>query len=111
METLNLVPPSIEWQTYRNDTTEMTVVLVDENDAALDLTNWTFTGKVREYPADAAVLLTLTITKADNALKVVLNNSTLPLISYFDIQGINSTNNKVSTVLRGQIIVEQDVTR
>ena len=111
METLNLIPPSVEWQTYRGDTTEMTVVLVDENDAALDLTNWTFTGKVREYPADATVLLTLTITKTDNALKIVLNNSTLPLISYFDIQGTDSTNNKVSTVLKGQIIVEQDVTR
>jgi hypothetical protein len=111
METLNLVPPSIEWQTYRNDTTEMTVLLVDENDAALDLTNWAFTGKVREYPADSAVLATLTITKTDNALTVLLNNSTLPLISYFDIQGIDSTNNKVSTVLKGQIIVEQDVTR
>jgi hypothetical protein len=111
METLNLIPPSVEWQTYRNDTTEMTVLLVDENDAALDLTDWTFTGKVREYPADATVLTTLTITKADNALNIVLNNSTLPLISYFDIEGTNSTNNSVSTVLRGQIIVEQDVTR
>ena len=111
METLNLQPPSVEWLTYRNDTTEMTVVLVDENDAALDLTDWTFQGKVREYPADTTVLTTLTITKADNALNILLNNSTLPLISYFDIQGTNSTNNNVSTVLRGQIIVEQDVTR
>jgi len=111
METLNLIPPSVEWQTYRNDTTEMTVLLVDENDTAIDLTDWTFTGKVREYPSDATVIETLTITKIDNALTIVLDNSDLPLTSYFDIEGINSENNKVSTVLRGRIAVEEDVTR
>lgn len=110
METLNLIPPSVEWQTYRGDTTEMTVLLVDENDAALDLTDWTFTGKVREYPSDAAVIETLTITKDANALTIILDNSDLPLTSYFDIEGIN-TDNKVSTVLRGRIAVEEDVTR
>lgn len=111
METLNLVPPSVEWQTYRNDTTEMTVLLVDENDSAIDLTDWTFTGKVREYPSDATVIENLIITKIDNALTIVLDNSELPLTSYFDIEGINSENNKVSTVLRGRIAVEEDVTR
>jgi len=111
METLNLQPPSVEWMVYRNDTTELTMLLVDENDAALDLTDWNFTGKVREYPSDASVLVTLTITKVDNALTVVLDNSELPLISYFDIEGINSDNANVSTVLRGRISVEEDVTR
>jgi hypothetical protein len=111
METLNLVPPSVEWQTYRGDTTEMTIILVDENDAALDLTDWDFTGKVREYPSDVAVLETLTVTKIDNALTIILDNSDLPLTSYFDIEGINSDNSKVSTVLRGRIAVEEDVTR
>lgn len=111
METLNLIPPSVEWQTYRGDTTEMTIILVDENDAALDLTDWDFTGKVREYPSDVAVLETLTVTKIDNALTIILDNSDLPLTSYFDIEGINSDNSKVSTVLRGRIAVEEDVTR
>ena len=111
METLNLIPPSVEWQTYRNDTTEMTVFLVDENDTALDLTDWDFTGKVREYPSDAEVLQTLGIVKLDNALTIILDNSDLPLTSYFDIEGVNSVNDKVSTVLRGRIAVEEDVTR
>ena len=111
METLNIQPPSVEWMVYRNDTTEMTVVLVDENDDAIDLTDWNFQGKVREYPSDATVLETLTITKDANALTIVLDNSDLPLTSYFDIEGVNSENNKVSTVLRGRIAVEEDVTR
>ena len=111
METLNVQPPSIEWMVYRNDTTELTMLLVDENDAALDLTDWTFTGKVREYPSDAAVLETLTITKDENVLTVELDNSTLPITSYFDIEGINSDSGNVSTVVRGRIQVEEDVTR
>jgi hypothetical protein len=111
METLNLIPPSVEWQTYRGDTTEMTVFLVDENDAVLDLTDWDFTGKVREYPSDAAVIANLSITKIENALTIILDNSELPLTSYFDIEGVNSETDKVSTVLRGRIAVEEDVTR
>jgi hypothetical protein len=111
METLNVQPPSIEWMVYRNDTTELTMLLVDENDAALDLTDWDFTGVVREYPQDATEITTLTITKVDNSLTVVLDNSDLPLTSYFDIEGINSETDKVSTVLRGRISVEEDVTR
>ena len=111
METLNLLPPSLEWVVYRNDTTELTILLVDENDAALDLTDWNFTGKVREYPSDATVLVTLTITKVDNALTVALDNSDLPITSYFDIEGINSDTANVSTVVRGRIQVEEDVTR
>lgn len=111
METLNLLPPSLEWMVYRNDTTELTIVLVDENDAALDLTDWNFTGKVREYPSDASVIETLTITKDDNVLTVALDNSDLPITSYFDIEGINSDSGNVSTVVRGRIQVEEDVTR
>jgi hypothetical protein len=111
METLNLIPPSVEWQTYRNDTTELTMILVDENDAALDLTDWNFAGKVREYPSDATVIQTLVVTKNENAITVILDNSEIPLTSYFDIEGVNSVNDKVSTVLRGRIQVEEDVTR
>jgi hypothetical protein len=89
----------------------MTVLLVDENDSALDLTDWDFTGKVREYPSDQTVLETLNVTKNENALTIILDNSQLPLTSYFDIEGINSETDKVSTVLRGRIAVEEDVTR
>lgn len=111
METLNLIPPSIEWQTYRGDTTEMTVFLVDENDAALDLTDWEFTGKVREYPSDTAVIANLSISKSNNSLTIGLDNLELPLTSYFDIEGTNTETDKISTVLKGRIAVEEDVTR
>lgn len=111
METLNLQPPSLEWRVYRNDNAVMTLALVDGQDAALDLTDWTFTGKVREFPADNTELSDLEIVKNDNVLTVGLTTGNLTQMSYFDIQGVNSNTSAVSTVIRGQIFVEEDVTR
>lgn len=111
MDILNLQPPTIEWRVYRNDTTNMTVVLTDANGAALDLTDWSFESDVREFPTSAEPITTMTITKDDNALTLELDTEDLTLISYFDIQGTNSVTNKVATILRGQIFIEEDITR
>jgi hypothetical protein len=111
METLNLQPPTIEWRVYRNDNAVMTLILVDSDDVALDLTNWIFEGKVREFPSDATALSELTITKNENTLVVSLDTADLTLMSYFDIEGVNSVTSVVSTIIRGQIFVEEDVTR
>ena len=111
METLNLQPPDLEWRVYRNDNAVMTLVLVDGNDAAIDLTDWDFEGLVKEYPSDETEISELEIVKNENVLTIALDTSDLTLVSYFDIQGTNSTTSTVSTVIRGQIFVEEDVTR
>lgn len=111
METLNLQPPTMEWRVYRNDNAVMTLVLVDSLDAALDLTGWEFTGLVKEYPSDETELSELSIVKNDNVLTVGLDTSNLTNIAYFDIQGSYNLGEKISTVIRGQIFVEEDVTR
>jgi len=111
METLNLQPPTMEWRVYRNDNAVMTLVLVDANNAAIDLTDWNFTGLVREYPRDETELSQLTIVKNQNVLTIGLDTNNLTLISYFDIEGINSVTETISTIVRGQIFVEEDVTR
>ena len=111
METLNVQPPSIDWLVYRNDTTELTVVLTDNDDNPIDLTDWDFESKVREYPSDTTTIVSLGIAKNENTLTLYLDTADLPLISYFDIEGVNTETEKVSTILRGQIIVEEDVTR
>jgi hypothetical protein len=111
MEILDLQPPTIEWRVYRNDAAPMTLLLSDSDGQSLDLTDWEFEGKVREYPLDAAVITTLSIVKNGNVLTIELNTANLPMISYFDIEGVNQVNNKISTVLRGQIFVEEDITR
>jgi len=111
METLNLQPPTMEWRVYRNDGAVMTLALVDSNNAPLDLTDWDFAGKVREFPSDATELSQLGINKNENILTVTLDTADLTLMSYFDIEGINSVTSNVSTIIRGQIFVEEDVTR
>ena len=111
METLNLQPPTIEWRVYRNDNALMTLVLVNSQDAPIDLTDWDFDGIVREFPADETELSTLEIVKNENVLTIALDTTDLTLVSYFDIQGTNSTTSTISTVIRGQIFVEEDVTR
>lgn len=111
MDILDLQPPTVEWRVYRNDAAPMTILLADSDGNALDLTDWTFESLVREYPTDGAAITEISIVKNENILTLALDTTNLPLISYFDIQGLNTVNNKINTVLRGQIFVEEDVTR
>lgn len=111
METLNSQPPAMDWQVYRNDNTVMTLVLVDTDDQKLDLTNWEFSGQVRQFPTNEIVLDGLDIIKNENVLTVGLDSTELDVMNYFDIQGVNSETGTVSTILTGTIYVQEDVTR
>ena len=111
METLNTQPPSMDWQIYRNDNTVMTLVLVDSEDKKLDLTDWTFTGQVREFATDTEVIQAFDIIKNENVLTIGLDATNLKVMNYFDIQGINTVTETVSTILTGTIYVQEDVTR
>ena len=53
----------------------------------------------------------LSIVKNQNILTIGLDTNSLDTVSYFDIQGINQDTEKISTILSGQIYVEEDVTR
>jgi hypothetical protein len=86
-------------------------VLVDNNDAALDLTNWTFTGQVRQFPTNTVVLDSMDIVKNSNILTIGVDTTNLDVMNFFDIQGVNSTTQNVSTILTGTIYVQEDVTR
>lgn len=111
MKTLNSQPDSMDWRVYRNDSTVLTLVLVDTNDVALDLTDWTFTGQVRQFPTNTTVLDSMNIVKNENILTIGLDTQQLDVMNFFDIQGVNETTEKVSTILSGTIYVEEDVTR
>jgi hypothetical protein len=111
METLNVRPPSMQWNVYRDDTTVLTLILLDLDGNALDLTGWNFTGKVRQFPKSVGVLDTLQIVKDQNVLTIGLDTTDLDTVSYFDIQGTNQDTGKISTILSGQIYIEEDVTR
>lgn len=111
MDTLDNLPPAMDWQVYKNDTTTMTLVMVDENDNAIDLTDWSFAGQARQLPSNNTVLDTMQIVKNENVLTIALDTTNLDVMNYFDIQGTNSVTGKVSTILTGTIYVQEDVTR
>jgi hypothetical protein len=111
METLNSQPPAMDWQVYRSDNTVMTLVLVDSYNQKLDLTDWEFSGQVRQFPTNANVLDALDIIKNENVLTVGLDSTNLDVMNYFDIQGTNTETETVSTILTGTIYVQEDVTR
>ena len=111
MQILNLQPPTMEWRLYRNDTSVMTLILVDSNDAPIDLDSWDFIGYVREFPTNETAIAELFIEKNENVLTVDVSNANLPLMSYFDIQGTNSVTGQVNTIISGQIIMQEDVSR
>lgn len=111
METLNSQPPAMDWEVYRNDNTVMTLVLVDTNDAKLDLTDWEFSGQVRQFPTNNTVLDAFDIVKNENVLTIGLDSTNLDVMNYFDIQGTNTNTETVSTILTGTIYVQEDVTR
>jgi hypothetical protein len=111
MQTLNSQPDSMDWQVYRNDSTVLTLVLVDTNDVALDLTDWDFAGQVRQFPTNIEVLDSMNIVKNENILTIGLDTTDLDVMNYFDIQGVNDVTGTVSTILTGTIYVQEDVTR
>jgi hypothetical protein len=111
MKVLNSQPDSLDWYVYRNDTTNLTVVVRDSQNEALDLTNWEFSGSVRETPRTSSVITELNITRNEDVLSIFLDTENLNKINYFDIEAKNNDLQKTTTVLKGIIYVEEDVTR
>jgi len=111
MEVLNSQPDNLEWRVYRSDSTVLTLVLVDTNNEPLDLSGWEFSGQVRQFPTNETVLDSMNIVRNEHVLTIGLDTQNLDVMNFYDIQGINEDLGKVSTILRGTIYVEEDVTR
>lgn len=111
MKILNAQPDTMEWRVYRSDTSVLTLVIRGLNDEVLDLTDWVFTGQVRDMPRSENIITTLTIDKNEDVLTISLDTSELEQINYFDIEGVNEEASLTSTILSGTIFVEEDVTR
>jgi len=112
MEVLSNQPPKFEWRVYRFDTTTITIVVADPTtDIPVDLSGWTFAGKVRQLPTSATSIVDLTITEDQSVLTVTCDTTDLERINYFDIQATQTATGKVRTLVSGVIYVEEDVTR
>ena len=107
---INNQPPKFEWRVYRNDSANLTVAALDDAGKPFDLSIYELTGMVREDPNSVDPISTLGITVQDNIITVSLDTTSLPTISYFDIQSVNTETFKTTTILYGTIFLEEDIT-
>jgi len=111
MTTINNVPAFLDWNVYQGDTARISVILRDESNEKMDLSDYSFEGQVRAEPKSTEVLQEITITKSDSLITLVIPNTTnLPRKSYFDIQS-EHTDGTITTILKGNVNKEDDVTR
>lgn len=111
MNTVDSVPATLDWNLYRGDTARINIVLRDESNEVMDLSVYEFQGQVKASPKDIESLQEITITKSESAITLLIpDTSNLPRKAYFDIQSTH-TSGDVQTILKGNINVEDDVTR
>lgn len=112
MNTVESIPAFLDWNVYKGDTARLNIILRDESNEQMDLSNYEFAGQVKASPKDNVPLQEITILKSDSVITLLIEDtSTLPRKSYFDIQSTNIDSGDIQTILKGNINAEDDVTR
>lgn len=118
------VPPQVAWTVVRGDTAAFRVYVTDDSKAALTISEWTISMKIKRpnlaknlgvITDDATLVLTLTPAPDDNDLAgeftVSLSSSQSQLLQTGDIFDIQlSQPGTVWTVAQGKVVVIEDVT-
>lgn len=113
MNLIDQIPASIEWRVYSGDTATITIIISDENDQPIDMTDYTVTSEIRKNVTDANPDSTITVNANSNGIVslTIPDTSILAEYQYFDIQTVDNNSGVVNTILKGTIIKEQDVTK
>jgi hypothetical protein len=118
------VPPQVAWTLVRGDTAAFKVYVTDDSKAALNISEWTISMKIKRpnlaknlgvITDDATLILTLTPARDQDDLAgeftVSLSSTQSQLLQTGDIFDIQlSQPGTVWTVAQGKIIVIEDVT-
>ena len=97
------IPQEIKWKAYRGDTASFTIYINDDQDDPIDVTDWTWTALAVE---EDGTEVSLDVTPADGQVTVQI---VWPLNdSVFDVQAVRPEG--TWTVIKGHILVEDDVT-
>lgn len=111
MDIISNVPATLEWRVYKGDTANMTILVKDDQGVDIDLDAYEIIGQIRQDPADETELQDLSITTSGNVISITISDtSTLPRMSYFDIQ-TTKPDTTVATLIKGYIYSEDDVSR
>lgn len=108
---LTAQPANMEWRVYRNDSTVMTVAVLNNLGEPMDLSGWVFTGQVKNNPKDLVAVATINVNANAHILSLDVNTTNFDNIMYFDVQGTNEDLDKTKTLFAGTIYIEEDVTR
>ena len=107
MEILDLTPPQLEWRIYRGDTSTFNIIVVDDSDKAIDISEYTFEAILKNN--EMVEIVPLDISVNANSITLTLpQGSELTSRNYFDLQGTKYGN--ITTFLRGTVFSEGDVT-
>ena len=107
MEILDLTPPQLEWRIYRGDTSTFNIIVVDDSDKAIDISEYTFEAILKNN--EMVEIVSLDISINGNSITLTLPaEAELTARNYFDLQG--TKNGKITTFLRGTVFSEGDVT-
>lgn len=108
---INNQPPKFEWRVYRNDTTSLTMAALDADGNPFDLSDYTVEAQARLEPKAANTVGTIIVSAVDNVITLDLDTTGLDTINYFDVELVNLSTDKKTTILYGTIFLEEDITR
>lgn len=109
MEILDLTPPQLEWRIYRGDTSTFNIIVVDDSDKAIDISEYTFEAILKNN--EMVELVNLEVSVIGNVITIAMAEQeglTITGRHYFDLQG--TKNGNVTTFIRGTVFVEGDIT-
>ena len=112
MNVIDQLPGQIEWRVYSGDDATITLIVLEDDNTPVDLSQWIFVGQIKrdESQADPEFELDIHATDVGIVNISVHDTSELRNSMVFDVQGTNA-NNVTKTLVRGVIIKDQDVSR
>ena len=114
--TITTFPTGVTVTNVVNSTTIRLSAAVNISGTKLDYIDQTLASQVRTYPNSPTLWATFTIAIVDAAAKTVSLSlagsitKTLPLRTFWDIQGTSTTTSAVTTYFKGQVFTTQQVT-
>ncbi len=106
MEILDLTPPQLEWRIYKGDTSTFNIIVVDDADKPLDISEYTFEAILKNNEMVEIVPLDISVNGNTVTLGVPMGTDLSPR-NYFDLQGTRQ--DSVTTFIRGTIFAEGDI--
>jgi hypothetical protein len=82
MEILDLTPPQLEWRIYKGDTSTFNIIVVDDSDKAIDISEYTFEAILKNN--EMVEIVSLDISVNGNSITLSLPTEAVLTVKAFD---------------------------